>query len=336
MGLDPNDDAPQILRRDATSLMALPLVRRANGVQILTRPQSAVAEAYAQRLATRRFKRMAPVEKGPGEIAVDMHVHTCFSHDSLADPSDVLRAAARRGLDAVAITDHDTADGGRKALVAAARLKARGQLPPHFVVIPGEEISTRDGHVVALFIRSTVPSGMSAAQTVEAIHRQGGLAVAAHPQLDGSVGALANLLPFDAVETRNAAEQTAFAGASDAAAARRTRFYENVTRPRLGGSDSHVPATVGVSYTLLQDCEPTLEGIRAAILSGRANPKQSVRERRARTMARKPALRSAYALRSAFGSNPAGLSKRLQRMTGADSARVSVFPVPGIRWSRSF
>src|ERR1700704_2139927 len=133
----------------------------------------------------------------------DLHMHTTAS-DGWPTPKELVEHAARRaGLDVIAVTDHDTIEGALRAQEHAAK-RAR------FHVIVGEEVSSRDGHIVALFIERRVRPGMSAAATVDAIHDQGGLALAVHPfwrtqrrvrtgPVHG-VGWLAADLAFDAVE----------------------------------------------------------------------------------------------------------------------------------------
>ena len=84
--------------------------------------------------------------------------------------------AVRGRLDVVAITDHDEIRG---ALRAREWALARPELGVDVVV--GEEISTRNGHLLGLFLAELVPPGLTALETIEVIHAQGGLAVAAHP-----------------------------------------------------------------------------------------------------------------------------------------------------------
>src|SRR5262249_52897225 len=98
------------------------------------------AAALAERLALRRRARSARIEPPPGFAAVDLHVHTRFSPDSTAEPEAMLRAAAQRGLAAIAVTDHNTLAGAERTRAVARQLQARGELPASFWVIEGEEI----------------------------------------------------------------------------------------------------------------------------------------------------------------------------------------------------
>ncbi len=103
----------------------------------------------------------------------DLHLHTQWSDGDKLDR--VLKQALALNLDAIAVTDHDEIDGALEArrLVHEKRLR--------IAVIPGIEISSRDGHIGALFVQKKIPKGLSAEETVDLIHQAGGIAVAHHP-----------------------------------------------------------------------------------------------------------------------------------------------------------
>lgn len=139
---------------------------------------------------------LTQVAAGEGELAVDLRVTTEFADDSVATNEQVLLTAARRGLGAVAIASRGQIGDALRAERAAERLKREGRLPADFRVIVGQYVNSRSGAVVGLFLRERLLDGQTLAATVEAIHRQGGLAYLARP---GDVGAAAALerLPFD-------------------------------------------------------------------------------------------------------------------------------------------
>jgi predicted metal-dependent phosphoesterase TrpH len=110
-------------------------------------------------------------------VFADFHCHTRFSRDSRLGEDDLIRLAIARGLTHVAVTDHNTVDG---SLAVRARVTELG-LGDQLHVIPGEEVSSADGEIVALFITETVPRGLSAEETADAIHAQGGLVSVPHP-----------------------------------------------------------------------------------------------------------------------------------------------------------
>ena len=132
---------------------------------------------------------------------VDLHCHTRASFDCLASPKAVVVAAAERGLTHLAITDHDRIDGA---------LEARQLAPAGLTVLVGEEVRTRDGDLICVFLDAAIPPGLSAVETIAAAREQGGLVGIPHPfdRLRGSLlrdarmEALASSV--DWVETHNA------------------------------------------------------------------------------------------------------------------------------------
>lgn len=191
----------------------------------------------------------------------DLHIHTDRS-DGWPSPEEVVEHVATfADLDVIAVTDHDTIEGALRAAAAAALPGA-----PHVIV--GEEVSSRDGHIVGLFLEKRVRPGMSAAGTVRAIHEQGGIAFAAHPmwrterQARGGrvhgVGWTAGDVDFDGIEVENATpglylfNQMAH------------RLNEVAGRAELGNSDAHILDAIGRAYTSFPGRTPT--ALRRAIV----------------------------------------------------------------------
>ena len=103
----------------------------------------------------------------------DLHMHTRAS-DGMATVQELLDYVAKRGhLDVIAITDHDTLEASLWAY------EHRSDYP--FDIVPGMEVTSAEGHVLALWVTTPIARGMSMAKTAAAIHEQGGLAVLAHP-----------------------------------------------------------------------------------------------------------------------------------------------------------
>jgi predicted metal-dependent phosphoesterase TrpH len=107
----------------------------------------------------------------------DLHMHTIYSYDGTASVPAVLKRAKQVGLDLIAITDHDEIRG---ALLAE-------ELAPKFgiQVIPGVEITTAEGDLLALGIRKIVPAGLPLIETVLRVGEQGGFCIAPHPTASG-------------------------------------------------------------------------------------------------------------------------------------------------------
>src|SRR3954452_14907232 len=174
----------------------------------------------------------------------DLHLHTTASDGAATVPELLAQVAQSPDMRLIAITDHDSIAGARQA----------AQLAPQFgvEVIIGEEVSTTEGHLLALFIDTLLPPGRPAAETIAAIHAQGGLAIAPHP-FDRSVPSLGrNGLEhagwdFDAIEGFNAGVIWWQRGANRAA----QRAAASRDLPVVGGSDAHALASVGLGYTRL-------------------------------------------------------------------------------------
>src|SRR5262249_53765562 len=133
-------------------------------------PRRACWSAMEHMLRRDRRQRRQAIFTG----RADLHVHSLYS-DGGQMPEVIVRAASGR-LDVVAITDHDTVAGAVRA-----RDYAREHPELGVDVVVGEEISTLNGHLLAFYLSERVPPGLTARETIELVHAQGGLAVAAHP-----------------------------------------------------------------------------------------------------------------------------------------------------------
>jgi len=192
----------------------------------------------------------------------DLHMHTTVS-DGTAPVHDLLDHIARVGeLDVIAVTDHDRLDASLWAY------QHRDRYP--FDIVPGVEVTTAEGHVLALWVLSPIPKGLSLKDTVAAIHEQGGLAVLAHPfelliapqtlwryltrpQVLSEVG-------IDAVEIHNAGAVTP--GGNWLA----RRIYGRGRLPVTGSSDAHMPSLAGTGITRFAG--RTAADLRTAITHG--------------------------------------------------------------------
>jgi len=190
------------------------------------------------------------------QVKADLHVHTIYSHDSLITPKDVVFYAKKRGLTAVAITDHDTVEGALKIAKET-----------DFLIIPGIEVSSRNGHIVGLNLQEPIQKGLSSDETVDKIHEAGGLAVACHPfaLFKGSLGKHTNA-KFDAIETINAS-----AFPFNRSTKKAQEVADRFGIPRVAGTDAHYGPAIGYAYTLI-DAEPQVDAISKAIAKGLCQP----------------------------------------------------------------
>jgi predicted metal-dependent phosphoesterase TrpH len=177
----------------------------------------------------------------------DLHIHSLAS-DGTAGIADILeRAAGPAGLDVIAITDHERIDAA-----VAARTMAR-ELGLRLEVIVGEEISTRGGHLLGLFLTEPVRPWQSLRASIVAVHAQGGLAIPAHPLFPYPLCAQGPILRRllgdpdprvrpDALEVFN---PTTLGRAGQRVAA----FVERHELAGVGSSDAHAVESIGQGYT---------------------------------------------------------------------------------------
>lgn len=105
-------------------------------------------------------------------MKLDLHMHTHHSKDCVIPTAQVLRLCKARGMDGIAITDHDTLAGGMEAMKLA---------PPGLLVIPGEEIKSSEGEIIGLFLHQEIPPGLTPEETATRIRDQGGVVIVPHP-----------------------------------------------------------------------------------------------------------------------------------------------------------
>ena len=193
-----------------------------------------------------------------GPLRIDLHVHTCYSHDAITTPMEVLACAKKRGLNGIAITDHNT-------LAGASQLAGNREL----IVIPGIEVETSRGHVLALNVASPVPPKLSLSETIQRIHDVDGIAIASHPRdvYRGMRGIeRSSSLGFDAIEVVNSAAFPFFLSTYFS-----RRLAARLNLPQTAGSDSHLPNTIGLAHTLV-DSDPEIDEILRAIRKGKITP----------------------------------------------------------------
>jgi predicted metal-dependent phosphoesterase TrpH len=206
-----------------------------------------------------------------GELGkADMHLHTLYS-DGTASVQAVLDHVERlTDLDLVAITDHERIDGARRA----AEIHAAGDYS--FGLVIGEEITTRRGHVLALFISERIPALRPLPETIERVHDQGGIAIAPHVMapLTPSLGRGSLLRTHDASDPRHRLDAIELMNPSAAGRSRRVarrRLNDQVLRlPAVGNSDAHVLEGIGTAWTWFPGS--SADDYRAAIAAGTTRP----------------------------------------------------------------
>lgn len=184
------------------------------------------------------------------EFKIDLHVHTVASYDAHTRREDLPAIIKARGLDGVAVTEHNKFD------------------PPQLdaLTIPGVEISSRNGHIIALGIQEMIHPRQPADDTIRQIQKQDGVAIIPHPY-----DPVCECVKLSRLSTTPHAVETVNADAlsfriSNWLARRDAAKFK---LPQVGGSDSHIPQTVGDAYTIIDANSRNVKDILDAVRAGR-------------------------------------------------------------------
>jgi len=172
-------------------------------------------------------------------IKLDLHVHSKYSDDAVGSPREIIKSLKKKGLQGMAFTDHNTVRGGIEALKIA---------PKEFIVIPGIEISTADGHMLALNVKKNIPQKLSTEETVDIIIDEGGIPII--PHLFRSMSGIKTTKlktvqdSIHAIEVFNSCSQPK-------TNLKIAKVAKEFNLGGTGGSDAHNPLYAGYGYTLV-------------------------------------------------------------------------------------
>ena len=178
----------------------------------------------------------------------DLHMHTIYSYDGTASVSAVLTQARKLGLDVIAITDHDEIAGSLEALSLAPRYGVD--------VIPGIEITTSEGDLLALNVTEKVERDLPLIETVLRVGELGGFCIAPHPMANGigmkSLSAYSILRALRNMDVDNIliGIETYNATTIDRISNRYAQILaEHLDMAQLGNSDAHIVEAIGLGVT---------------------------------------------------------------------------------------
>ena len=104
-------------------------------------------------------------------MKLDLHIHSQYSEDAFGSPKEIMKSVKKKGLQGMAITDHNTVKARQNVLALNSK---------DFIAIPGIEISTKDGHLLGLNVSTVIPSKLSVQETVELVYDDGGIPIVPH------------------------------------------------------------------------------------------------------------------------------------------------------------
>ena len=213
---------------------------------------------------------------------IDLHCHSWFSADGVSSPEELIASARRKGLHGFAITDHNTCDAYHY-MADKGFARRDGQPVDGFLILPGVEVSTADGHLLCIGAVLPQMKGLPATEVAQAVRAAGGLAIPAHPYDKFRAGireATLDQLKVDAIETFNAA--ISFRAFNEQA-----RVYaERRGLPMIAASDAHHETAIGTSHMIFDTDDFSVRGILAGITKGARRHEQlvSFRDKLRKTM----------------------------------------------------
>jgi predicted metal-dependent phosphoesterase TrpH len=208
----------------------------------------------------------------------DLHIHSDHS-DGLASIPEIMEfVATQTDLKVIAITDHNTIEG---ALFA----RSLADMYPGLEVVIGEEITSKWGHILGLYLTEAVPAGLPAAETIARINEQGGVAIIAHPFANRAFGpfGLKSLgdkvcdVAFQAMEVYNSSPYLIYANRLASKA-----FAAGQGIAATGGSDAHVLRAIGKGFTMFrgesaEDLRHSLDELETYARAGRGGMSVALR-----------------------------------------------------------
>ena len=189
----------------------------------------------------------------------ELHCHSHHSRgakipwEGIPSPSEIIAYAKRIGLSGVAITDHYTTKAW-----AEARSEAKKQ---GIIFIPGVELQTRAGHVIALGINEPVANNLGIEETVDMIRAQGGVSIAAHPFDVRGQGARNQADKADAIEIFNSLNIDKIGNLCT------SYMFRHSPHPKVAGSDAHTLSMIGRSVNMMDADD--VDGVLKCIRNGR-------------------------------------------------------------------
>ena len=188
-----------------------------------------------------------------GKIRIDLHIHSCYSEDGKGTPREIIKRLRKLGLDGACITDHNTVKGSLEALKEKI---------DDFVIVPGVEISTLEGHILAIGVKEDIPRDMHVDETVDLILDASGVPVVPHlfrmmsgikrKNLDLIVNKIGAIEVFNSCSLPKTNVKVA-------------KVAKELDLGGTGGSDAHDPEYAGYGYTIIDNSDYSIDSVLSEI-----------------------------------------------------------------------
>ncbi|TAK35209.1 MAG: PHP domain-containing protein [Chloroflexota bacterium] len=175
-------------------------------------------------------------------LKADFHCHTRRSPDSVTTPEQLIASCVQRGINCLAVTDHNKVQGA---------FEVQRQAP--FIIIVGEEIKTRDGEIIGLFLKEEIPRGLSAGRTIEAIREQGGVVYVPHSMDPVRRTRLKPAVLREVVSMVDVLEVCNARSFNPLAVGKARHFAMRHGLLMGAGSDAHTPGEIGTTHVVMPE-----------------------------------------------------------------------------------
>ena len=186
-------------------------------------------------------------------MKLDLHLHSGYSDDAMGTVKEIMKELKKKGFQGMSVTDHNTVKGSLQALK---------EKPKDFIVVPGMEVTAREGHILVYNVFDDIPKGLSVVEIIERVEGIGGVVVVPHLFRNMSGIKYEKLKQF----YQSIAALEVFNGCSlPKSNLKSAKIAHSLDLGGTGGSDSHMPSYAGYGYTTVDVSEFSSDAVLEAI-----------------------------------------------------------------------
>jgi len=183
-------------------------------------------------------------------IKIDLHIHSKYSYDCYLEPKIIIKIAKKRNLDGISITDHNSLRSYKEAK----------KIAKDFLIIEGSEIKTTIGEILAYSIQEEIKPEKSIYETIEEVHKQGGIAIAPHPfDMFRRYNGKNIVRGIDGIEIFNSRCILNFFNY------KAVKKAKEMNLPMIAGSDAHTEEEIGNAFTVFDSSSDIIKMVRKGL-----------------------------------------------------------------------